>query len=199
VARSLPGTRPEHRRSLKAPARPGLSLYSLCIGRHRTRRQAVLFFGRSRGGHDAPHPLRRDNSRPVDSTAAGRGAYALASRWKVRPSFCVPGALPVLIASSEGAVRRDSRPSRRAINFNSWSAPIMVSRSTQASMVRAFFMATSNTCVRLSIIASPRSFDDGRQRANPGDGSDKDGGWFAAAGQGIRNAGDSAPTKGLQP
>src|SRR6266540_2345662 len=53
-------------------------------------------------------------------------------------------------------------------------------------------MATSNTCVRLSIIASPRSFDDGRQRANPGDGSDKDGGWFAAAGQGIRNAGDSA-------
>jgi hypothetical protein len=120
-----------------------------------------------------------------------RGAYALASRWKVRPSFCVPGALPVLIASSEGAVRRDSRPSRRAIKFNSWSAPIMVSRSTQASMVRAFFMATSNTCVRLSIIASPRSFDDGRQRANPGDGSDKDGGWFAAAGQGIRNAGDS--------
>ena len=49
-------------------------------------------------------------------------------------------------------------------------------------MVRAFFMAISNTCVRLSIIASPRSFDDGRQRANPGDGSDKDGGWFAAAG-----------------
>ena len=25
--------------------------------------------------------------------------------------------------------------------------------------MRAFFMATSNTCVRLSIIASPRSFD----------------------------------------
>jgi hypothetical protein len=91
--------------------------------------------------------------------------------------------------------RRDSRPSRRAINFNSWSASIMVSRSTQASMVRAFFMATSNTCVRLSIIASPRSFDDGRQRANPGDGSDKDGGWFAAAGQGIKL--ETRPDKGL--
>src|SRR5262249_5511499 len=58
-------------------------------------------------------------------------------------------------------------------NFNSWSAPIIASRSTQASIVRAFFMATSNTCVRLSIIASPRSFDpdDGRQRANHGDRS----------------------------
>jgi hypothetical protein len=31
----------------------------------------------------------------------------------------------------------------------------MASRSRQASMVRAFFMATSNTCVRLSIIAPP--------------------------------------------
>jgi len=49
----------------------------------------------------------------------------------------------------------------------------MASRSTQASMVRACFMATSNTCVRLSIIASTRSFDpdDGRQRAKPRDRS----------------------------
>jgi hypothetical protein len=31
----------------------------------------------------------------------------------------------------------------------------MASRSRQASMVRVFFMATSNTCVRLSIIAPP--------------------------------------------
>ena len=45
-------------------------------------------------------------------------------------------------------------------------------------MVRAFFMATSNTCVRLSIIASPRSFRRWRQRANLGDRSDKKGGWF---------------------
>jgi MgtC family len=45
------------------------------------------------------------------------------------------------------------------------------SRSTQASIVRAFFMATSNTCVRLSIMASPRSFRRWRQRANHGDRS----------------------------
>jgi hypothetical protein len=32
-------------------------------------------FGKSRVGHDAPHPLRRDKSRLVDSTAAGRGAH----------------------------------------------------------------------------------------------------------------------------
>jgi len=44
----------------------------------------------------------------------------------------------------------DSRP---AIIFNSRCAPIMANRSRQASMVRAFFIATSNTCVRLSIIA----------------------------------------------
>ena len=87
---------------------------------------------------------------PSRPTPADRGAYALASRGKVRTSFCVPSALPVLIASSEGAVRRDSRPSRRAINFNSWSAPITASRSTQASMVRAFFMAgAKQTCFDL--------------------------------------------------
>src|SRR5262245_1520209 len=64
-----------------------------------------------------------------------------------------------LIASSEkGAAREVRRDSRPAIIFNSWSAPIVASRSMQASMVRAFFKATSNTCVRLSIIASPRSF-----------------------------------------
>jgi hypothetical protein len=43
------------------------------------RGQAVSFFGKSRVGHDAPHPLRRDKSRPVDSTAAGRGAAAIPS------------------------------------------------------------------------------------------------------------------------
>ena len=37
------------------------------------RGEAVSFFGRNRVGQDAPHPLRRDKSRPVDSTAAGRG------------------------------------------------------------------------------------------------------------------------------
>jgi transposase InsO family protein len=37
------------------------------------------FFGRNRVGQDAPHPLRRDKSRPVDSTAAGRGAAAIPS------------------------------------------------------------------------------------------------------------------------
>ena len=61
-------------------------------------------------------------------------------------------------SSPPGAARKVRRDSRPAINFNSWFAPIMTSRSTQASMVRAFFMATSNTCVRLSIIASPRIF-----------------------------------------
>jgi len=62
----------------------------------------------------------------------------------------------LLIASSEGAARKVNRDSRRAINFNSWSAPIMANRSTQASIVRAFFIATSNTCVRLSVmIGSP--------------------------------------------
>ncbi len=47
-------------------------LYSLCIG-GRTRRASRQFFGKSRVGHDAPHPLRRDKSRPV--APAGRGAH----------------------------------------------------------------------------------------------------------------------------
>ena len=62
---------------------------------------------------------------------------------------CYSGAVH---SSAARKVRRDSRP---AIIFNSRCAPIMASRSSQASMVRAFFIATSNTCVRLSIIAPP--------------------------------------------
>ena len=77
---------------------------------------------------------------------------------------------PSLKKGAARKVRRDSRP---AIIFNSRCAPIMAKRSRQASMVRAFFIAASNTCVRLSIIASPRSFDDGGQRANPRERSAK--------------------------
>jgi len=63
---------------------------------------------------------------------------------------------------ADGAARKVRRESRCATNFNSWSAPIVDSRSTQASIVRAFFMTISKTCVRLSVIPSPRS--------DPGDG-----------------------------
>ena len=73
-----------------------------------------------------------------------------------RPARCRTQCYSRAVHSSAARkVRRDSRP---AIIFNSRCAPIMANRSRQASMVRAFFIATSNTCVRLSIIASPRSF-----------------------------------------
>jgi Phage integrase family len=41
--------------------------------------QAVLFFGRSRGGHDTPHPLRRDCNRcPQPAARAEQGTHGAA-------------------------------------------------------------------------------------------------------------------------
>jgi hypothetical protein len=115
---------------LKAPARPGLSLYSLCIVRHRTRRQAVLFFCKSRGGHDAPHPLRRDKSRPVDSTAADRGAHLQQQQSVQWQSSSFRGAR---------AAGRAHAPHRRS---GPWATPIIANPIVREMIFRKYKINT---------------------------------------------------------
>jgi hypothetical protein len=64
---------PSRQGNLESPGTPGAFFYSLCLGRHRTRRQPCV----GRLVTTRPNPVRRCKSRPPVRVPGGRGAYAI--------------------------------------------------------------------------------------------------------------------------